>query len=144
MTPDEWLQNFVLEHGGVAGTVHTREGDVLTLSAALDIPPPVAEKTRVIPKGKGMAGLAWSRDQIVSTCDLQADQTGDVQPGAKAVGARAAAAIPVHDGAGGVRAVVGIAFQDERDLSPAELEALSRAAESLPPPGTGAERGRER
>jgi L-methionine (R)-S-oxide reductase len=132
---DVWLQQFVSAHGGVAGTVHTRAGDMLTLSASLNIPPPVIQKTQVIPKGKGMAGLAWSRDQIVSTCDLKADQTGDVQPGARAVNAQAAAAIPVHDASGELRAVVGIAFMGERDFSAAELAAFARAAESLPSDG---------
>lgn len=135
MTFDVWLQQFVSAHGGVAGTVHSRTGDVLTLSASLNIPPPVIEKTRVIPKGKGMAGLAWSRDQIVSTCDLKTDQTGDVQPGARAVNAHAAAAIPVHDASGGLRAVVGIAFVGERDFSAAELAAFAHAAQSLPSDG---------
>lgn len=129
---DAWLQQFVSAQGGVAGTVHTRDGDVLRLSAALNVPPPVIDKTQIIPKGKGMAGLAWSRNRIVSTCDLKTDQTGDVQPGAKAVNARAAAAIPVRDAAGELRAVVGVAFMGERDFSDAELSALTRAAESLP------------
>jgi len=135
VTFDVWLKEFVSGHGGVAGTVHTRTGEVLTLSASLNIPPPVIQKTQIIPKGKGMAGLAWSRDQIVSTCDLKADQTGDVQPGAKAVNAQAAATIPVHDASGGLRAVVGIAFMAERDFTAAELAALARAAESLPDDG---------
>jgi hypothetical protein len=135
VTFDAWLQQFVSAHGGVAGTVHTRTGDVLTLSASLNIPPPVIQKTQIIPKGKGMAGLAWSRNAIVSTCDLKTDQTGDVQPGAKAVSAQAAAAIPVHDASGGLRAVVGIAFMDERDFSVAELAAFARGAESLPSDG---------
>jgi hypothetical protein len=135
VTFDVWLKDFVSGYGAVAGTVHTRTGEVLTLSASLNIPPPVIQKTQIIPKGKGMAGLAWSRDQIVSTCDLQADQTGDVQPGAKAVNAQAAAAIPVHDASGGLRAVVGIAFMGERDFTAAELAVLARAAESLPDDG---------
>jgi len=135
VTLDVWLQQFVSTLGGVAGTVHSRTDDVLTLSASLNIPPPVIEKTRVIPKGKGMAGLAWSRDQIVSTCDLKTDQTGDVQPGARAVNAHAAAAIPVHDASGALRAVVGIAFMGERDFSAAELAAFAHAAQSLPSDG---------
>jgi L-methionine (R)-S-oxide reductase len=135
VTFDVWLQQFVSAQGGVAGTVHTLTGDVLTLCASLNIPPPVLQKTQIIPKGKGMAGLAWSRDRIVSTCDLKTDQTGDVQPGAKAVNAQAAAAIPVHDASGRLRAVVGSAFMDDRDFSVAELAAFARAAESLPGDG---------
>ena len=42
-------------------------------------------------------------------------RSGAVKPGAKAVGAGAAVAFPVHDAAGKVRAVVGIAWQEERD-----------------------------
>jgi hypothetical protein len=135
VTFDVWLRQFVSAQGGVAGTVHTRTGDVLTLSASLNIPPPVIDKTQIIPKGKGMAGLAWSRDQIVSTCDLKTDQTGDVQPGARAVNAQAAAAIPVYDASGALRAVVGIAFMGERDFSAAELASFAQAAESLPSDG---------
>jgi hypothetical protein len=129
---DVWLQQFLSAHGGVAGTVHVLDGEALTLAAAVNIPPPVAEKTRTIPKGKGMAGLAWERRLAVSTCNLKTDQTGDVQPGARAVDAQAAVAIPVFDAAGGVRAVVGIAFMGDRTFSAAELEAFSRAAGSLP------------
>lgn len=108
---------------------------MLTLVASHNIPPPVVQKTRVIPKGKGMAGLAWERRQIVQTCDLESDQTGDVQPGAKAVNARAAAAIPVFDAAGELRAVVGIAFATERDFTPRDLEVFAHAAEALPGDG---------
>jgi L-methionine (R)-S-oxide reductase len=129
---DDWLKQFLSAHGAVAGSVHLRDGEVLNLAASVNIPPPVVQKTRVIPKGKGMAGLAWERDVPVATCDLKSDQTGDVRPGAKAVDAGAAVAIPVHDAAGNLRAVVGIAFVDDRELSASELDRLARAAEALP------------
>jgi hypothetical protein len=132
VTHQDWLKQFLAAHGAVAGTVHIRDGETLTLSASVNIPPPVLEKTRVIPRGKGMAGLAWERDEVVSTCNLKTDETGDVRPGAKAVDARAAAAIPVHDAAGALRAVVGIAFMDDRDLGPDELDAFARSANALP------------
>ncbi len=132
MTLDLWLQRFIVAHGGVAGTVHRRSGDVLTLAASHNIPPPVVEKTRVIPRGKGMAGLAWERDRVVSTCDLKTDETGDVQPGAKAVNAQGAAAIPVHGAAGALRAVVGIAFATDREFTSSELAQLTQSAEALP------------
>lgn len=132
MALDDWLARFVSAQGGVAGTVHRREGDVLTLAAALNIPPPVLDKTRVIPRGKGMAGLAWERNDVVATCNLKTDGSGDVQPGAKAVNAQGAVAIPVHDGSGALRAVVGVAFAEDRDFSAGELAALARSAEALP------------
>lgn len=136
MTSQDWLKNFLESQGGVAGSVHQLAkrdaGDVLELVASVNLPPPVVEKTRLIPKGKGMAGLAWERDRAVSTCNLQTDTTGDVRPGAKAVGAQAAVAIPVHDASGSLRAVVGIAFLGERDFSDDDLRAFEQRAQALP------------
>lgn len=131
-----WLEGFITEHGGIAGTIHARvaesgqEGQ-LELCASVRIPPPVIEATRIIPKGKGMAGLAWERSVPVQTCNLKTDESGDVRPGAKAVNAQAAVALPVM-GASGLRAVVGIAFMGEREFSEAELARLSGEAAKVP------------
>src|SRR3954471_7956116 len=88
-----WLIEYVTRHRGVAGTVHVRDDQELRLVAAHNIPPKVQEVTARIPRGKGMAGLALEREVPVQTCNLQTDQTGDVRPGARAVGASAAIAI---------------------------------------------------
>lgn len=127
-----WLETYIGTHGGVAGTVHVRKGEDLLLEAAVNIPPPVIEKVRTVPNGKGMAGLALERDDIVHTCNLKDDDSGDVRPGAKAVDANAAAAIPVHAEGGAVRGVVGIAFMGERDIDAEELARLTEAAEQAP------------
>jgi L-methionine (R)-S-oxide reductase len=129
---EQWLRDFVQRNGGVAGTVHLREASALGLRAAVNIPPKVAEIVRTIPKGKGMAGLAWERDEPVHTCNLKSDTTGDVRPGAKAVDANAAVAIPIHDATGTIRGVVGIAYMGERDLTESELATLHQQAEALP------------
>jgi hypothetical protein len=107
-------------------------GQLLELAAYVRLPPPVVEKTRQIPRGKGMAGLAWERNRVVSTCNLKTDTSGDVRPGAQAVDAGAALAIPVRDRAGELRAVVGIAFRGEREMSEAEQAEFERAAQALP------------
>jgi hypothetical protein len=133
MTSQDWLQEFLRAHGGVAGTVHrVVAADMMELDAAVNIPPPVVAATRQIPVGKGMAGIAMAENRAVSTCNLRDDQTGVVKPGAKAVGAGAAVAFPIHDGAGNVRAVVGIAWKEERELGTAELHALMKAGEAMP------------
>jgi hypothetical protein len=132
VTNETWLRSFLTEHGAVAGTVHLLQDDVLKLAAAVNIPPPVVKVTESIPKGKGMAGLAWERDEIVATCNLKSDTSGDVRPGAKAVDAQAALAIPVHAASGALRAVVGIAFLGEREFSEQELQGFRQAAASLP------------
>lgn len=131
-TFEPWLRDFIGAHGGVAGSVHVLDAGQLTLRASVNLPPPVIAATRTIPKGKGMAGLAWEREKPVLTCNLKTDETGDVRPGAKAVQAAAAIAIPVTGAAGDVRAVVGLAFSQEREFSEADLAAFERAASELP------------
>ena len=127
-----WLRELLAKHAAVAGTVHVVRGDALAIVAAVNIPPRVQEVTATIPLGKGMAGLAWQHDKPIQTCNLKEDSSGAVKPGAKAVDARAAVALPVHDGDGKVRAVVGLAWMDERELSDGELAAISESAAKLP------------
>jgi L-methionine (R)-S-oxide reductase len=127
-----WLSALLARHGAVAGTVHVVRGDVLAIVAAVNIPLKVQEVTASIPMGKGMAGLAWQGDRAIQTCNLKDDTSGAVKPGAKAVDARAAVALPVHDAAGSVRAVVGLAWMDERVLSDDVVAAIARDAEDAP------------
>ena len=90
---EAWLRAFVQQNGAVAGTIHllgSQAPQTLALNAAVNIPPKVREIVAVIPRGKGMAGLAWERDEPVHTCNLKTDASGDVRPGAKAVDANAA------------------------------------------------------
>ena len=134
-TPDRqaWLETFVRETGGIAGTVHmVTSPEELTLAAAVRIPEHVKAIVQRVPRGKGMAGLALERDEAISTCNIKTDATGQVRPGARAVDAKAGVALPVHDAAGKVRAVVGIAFTDEKALSESELADLAKAAHTLP------------
>lgn len=131
-TLQAWLEAFLAARGGVAGSVHCLRGDQLELAAHVRLPASVVERTRFIPRGKGMAGLAWERDRVVSTCNLKTDTSGDVRPGAKAVDAGAALAIPVRSAAGGLRAVVGIAFAGEREMSSEEQAKFESDAQALP------------
>jgi L-methionine (R)-S-oxide reductase len=127
-----WLSSLISDVGAVAGTVHRLQGEQLELVASVNIPEKVQAITRVIPKGKGMAGLAWERVAPVQTCNLKDDQTGDVRPGAKAVDAAAAVALPLTDANGAVWAVVGVAFKETRELPEAEIERIRKLASTLP------------
>jgi hypothetical protein len=128
-----WLEAALVEHGAFAGTVHLRRpDDLLHLIAAVNIPEGVQAAVRTVPLGKGMAGLAWARGVPVQTCNLQTDTTGDVRPGARAVDAQAAVALPVTGDGGELRAVVGFAFRDERTLAPDVLATLAARAATLP------------
>lgn len=127
-----WLRDFLSRHRAVAGSVHVVEGDHLAIAAAHNLPPKVIELTTTIPLGKGMAGLAWQHDKPIQTCNLKEDTSGAVKPGAKAVDGKAAVALPVHDPNGMVRAIVGLAWMDERELGTDELAAIDADAGSLP------------
>ena len=128
----DWLELFIAEHGGVAGTVHVQRGEDLYLTAAHNIPPPVVVTVAHVPRGKGMAGIAQVKKAPVQTCNLQTDETGNIKPGAKAVDAQAAVAVPVFDDAGAVRAIVGIAWSREGEIGPDEERALMKQARALP------------
>jgi L-methionine (R)-S-oxide reductase len=126
-----WLVGFLNSVGAAAGTIHLHTGGRLRLAAAVNIPPPVKQAVEWVPVGKGMAGLALERGEPVQTCNLQEDRSGAVKPGARAVNARAAVAMPVRDPDGAIIAVVGAAWMDEREIQGAELERLQGAAASL-------------
>jgi len=125
---EAWLQDTLAQVNATSGTVHIHENGGLRLAAAVNIPPPVQQIVQWVPNGKGMAGLALQRRQPIQTCNLQEDRSGNVKPGAKAVNAQAAIALPIQDSAGEVLAVVGMAFQEEREFSPAEIEKLTQTA----------------
>jgi L-methionine (R)-S-oxide reductase len=131
-TLDSWLPRFLAEQQAISGTVHVTQGDGLRLAAAVNIPEMVRQIVAYVPNGKGMAGLALQQGIPIQTCNLKEDSSGAVKPGAKAVDAKAAVAIPVKNPTGQVRAVVGIAFQQERDFTAADLAALIDAASTLP------------
>lgn len=129
---EHWLQNFLAQHQGTAGTIHLYENDGLRLAVAINIPSCVQQMVEWVPKGKGMAGLALERKQPIHTCNLKEDRSGNVRPGAKAVNAQAAVAVPVTNAAGDVRAVVGIAFPNEREFTQTDLDGLIASAARVP------------
>jgi L-methionine (R)-S-oxide reductase len=128
----QWLEAFIREQGAIAGTVHVQRGEDLFLTAAHNIPPQVIAIVAHVPHGKGMAGVAQVKKEPVQTCNLQTDETGNIKPGAKAVDAQAAVALPVLDAEGAVRAVVGIAWNKEGEIGPAEEQAMMKLAAALP------------
>lgn len=128
----DWLKRFIAAEGAVAGTVHwhihTKERTGLELIAAVNIPPKVQEIVEWVPPGKGMAGQALVQGVPVQTCNLKEDSSGTVRPGAKAVDAAAAVALPVKGGSGEISAIVGVAYGDQRQFSNEDLTRLERAA----------------
>ena len=127
-----FLESLLERIGAIAGTVHEQRGHDLYLTAAQNIPPPVVAIVAHVPHGKGMAGVAQVKKQPVQTCNLQTDDSGTIKPGAKAVGAQAAIALPVLRDDGEVRAVVGVAWDHEGELGPEFEQSMMQLAASLP------------
>lgn len=119
------------------GTIHLLESDgVLHLKAAsAGIPAPVLEAVRLVPIGKGMAGLAVQRKEPVSVCNLQTDASGAARPGAKATGMEGALVVPLLVGDEAVGAL-GIANRAPRTFTIEEtalLTGVGRAIAALVP-----------
>lgn len=129
----EWLELLLSDVGATSGTVHICEGQGLRLAAAVNIPDVVQQTVTWVPSGKGMAGLALERGEPITTCNLRDDRSGNVRPGAKAVNAKAAVAIPIRNSHSTIVAVVGVAFSDEREISDIYLKELTNRAHSLLP-----------
>ncbi|MEQ1892567.1 MAG: GAF domain-containing protein [Planctomycetota bacterium] len=125
---DEDALALVLQHFRAAsGTLHRLRDGVLQLSAhSPGIPPQVLEVIRVVPIGKGMAGLAAERRAPVTACNLQTDQSGDVRPGARATGLKGSLVVPLLAD-GELHGTLGIGNLEEREFTPAETELLLAA-----------------
>lgn len=67
------------------GTIHTLEAstNLLHLRAKRGIPDFILDKVKLIPVGKGMAGIAAERKEAVQICNLQTDNSGVAKPSAK-------------------------------------------------------------
>jgi hypothetical protein len=128
----EWLAIYLQHVGGVAGTVHLRQGDGLALAAALNIPPQVVEVVRWVPRGKGMSGRALQIGEVVTNCSLIDEDSKGAQPVGDGVAGHAAVALPIKDSSGSVLAVLGVAFDEECEIGEVEIAQLLAAASSLP------------
>ncbi len=114
-----------------SGTIHRLAQGQLELCAHTPgMPPPVLERIRIIPVGKGMAGLALERRAPVTACNLQTDTSGDVRPGARATGLQGSLVVPIlHDGE--PHGTLGIANREERTFAAEEVALLLVAGEVL-------------
>ena len=121
------LAAIVQQFKADSGTIHLLhpEDGVLHLEAATaGIPAPVIERVRLVPVGKGMAGLAVERNEPVTACNIQTDTSGDVQSGAKATGLAGAIALPIRSADGAAVGCLGIANFAERTFTDEEVARL--------------------
>jgi L-methionine (R)-S-oxide reductase len=127
------LHEIVQRFGADSGTIHLMHDDgVLHLEAATaGIPPPVIEAVRLVPVGKGMAGLAVERNEPVTACNIQTDTSGDVRSGARATGLQGAIALPIRSSSGTAIGCLGVANFQERTFTDQEIAQLIAEGEAI-------------
>jgi L-methionine (R)-S-oxide reductase len=125
------LEKIVDQFGAETGSIHLLEDGVLVLKAHVGLPARVVEIVSLVPIGKGMAGLAAQRNEPVTTCNIQTDESGDVQSGAKATGVNGAIVVPIRDQRGEVKGALGIGVYRPYDYTEEETARLIDEAAKL-------------
>src|SRR5436853_1979399 len=77
------LEEIIRQFQADTGSIHLLEDGVLILKAQVGLPPHIAEIVSRVPIGKGMAGLAFERNEPVSSCNIQSDQAAVCGPALK-------------------------------------------------------------
>jgi L-methionine (R)-S-oxide reductase len=129
------LEQIVRQFQADTGSIHLLEDGILVLKAQVGLPPHVAEIVRLVPIGKGMAGLAFERNEPVSSCNIQSDQTGDVRPGARDTGVNGAIVVPIRSADGEAQGALGIGVQHDYEYTAEETAQLMALAATLAPQG---------
>ncbi|MEE2755533.1 MAG: GAF domain-containing protein [Myxococcota bacterium] len=121
------LADLLDEVGASSGTIHQPRDGHLILTASIGLPDSIKPAIAKIPKGKGMAGMAWETGRSVTTCSLRTDPNTTIQTGARAVEADAAIAVPVIDRLDEIIGVVGFAFEPGTDAVETRMDRCLRA-----------------
>jgi signal transduction protein with GAF and PtsI domain len=129
---DGALRRVIERFAADSGTIHMMGDDrMLHLTAASrGIPEVVLNTIKVVPVGKGMAGLAVERARPVDACNIQTDTSGDVRPGALATGLQGSIVVPIMRGDAAIGAL-GIANRSERTFTAEETALLMQIGRSM-------------
>jgi putative methionine-R-sulfoxide reductase with GAF domain len=114
-----------------SGTLHRAEEGGLTLVAHEGIPESVLDKIETVPIGKGMAGIAAERREPVQVCNLQTDNSGVAEAGARETMMEGSIAAPIIGSDGTLKGVIGIAKPEPYEFTPAERNQLKRAGKRI-------------
>ena len=122
------LEEVISAFDCAVGTIHSFDAasGMLSLRAQRGIPDAIMDKVRLIPIGKGMAGLAAARREPVQVCNLQTDDSGLAKPGAKLTQMEGSIAAPMLVG-DKLCGTIGIAKPTPHEFSRNEAERLMRA-----------------
>ena len=129
----QYLRDLLTEFECVSGTIHRMGEDGLELVAHEGIPKPVLDRIGRIPVGKGMAGIAAEREKPVQVCNLQTDDSGVAEAGARETGMEGSIAAPIFGADGELVGVLGVGKAESYEFSDAECELLLCAGERIAP-----------
>lgn len=122
--PTSELRDALDELDCSAGTIHRADDRVLTLVAHEGMPEEVLDRVETVPVGKGMAGLAAERREPVQICNLQTDDSGVAEDGARATGLEGTIAAPMLRPDGSLNGVIGVGKQREYEFTADEADEL--------------------
>jgi GAF domain-containing protein len=122
---DRALDEAIHELRADSGTIHMKEHGrrVLHLAASHDIPDFVLRAVKVVPWGKGMAGVAAETAAPVTYCNIESDGAQEIHPKARAAGVKGALVVPIMSGSELV-GTIGIGCSRERTFTLEETEWL--------------------
>lgn len=122
---DGILERLLGHFDCAVGTVHRLDpaSGMLRLEAQRGVPEHLMDRVRLIPIGKGMAGIAAERRQPVQVCNLQTDASGVAKPAARDTKMEGSIAVPmlVDDD---LRGVLGVAKPVPYDFTAEETALL--------------------
>ena len=118
------VQDVVAAFDCTSGTLHRADADGLRLVASVGIPDAVRSRIETIPIGKGMAGLAAERMEPVDVCNLQTDDSGVAEDGARATGMEGSLAAPIVGEDGRLKGTIGVGKPERYEFTPEERDRL--------------------
>lgn len=125
------LQDVLDDFDCTAGTIHRVEDGTLELLAQVGMPEEVLGRVEKIPVGKGMGGLAAERREPVQVCNLQTDDSGVAESGARATGLEGTIAVPMFGPEETLKGVIGIGKRAEYEFSEEREEELLRVGREV-------------
>ena len=85
----------------------------------------------MVPIGRGMAELAAERREPVHVCNLQTDDSGVAEPGARKTMMEGSIAAPIIGANDTLEGVIGIAKPEPYEFTPAERDRLMHAGAQI-------------
>jgi putative methionine-R-sulfoxide reductase with GAF domain len=119
------LKQVLEEFECQTGTLHRAEGADLHLVEQIGVPEFLMDKIRLIPFGKGIAGVAAETKAPVELCNLQLDLGGVAKEDARKTGVSGSLAVPILSSTGQVLGTIGVGKLIPYDFSTVEKDRLS-------------------